>query len=584
MSQVNITIDGKQTTVEMGQTILQAAQKVGVDIPTLCHFYLQDTKMENKTGSCRICVVEVEGRKNLAPACVTPITEGMVVRTNSLRVLEARKMILELMLSDHPKDCMACTKLGDCELLEMAQRFGVRSLEIGKEGAQSTYATDSGLAIVRDMDKCIMCRRCETMCREVQGIGALSGTNRGFDAVVATAFESPLNETKCVQCGQCVAVCPTGALTEKEYTSEVLQAIANPNKTVIVQVAPAVRAALGEAFGLPAGALVTGKLVAALKQLGFDYVFDTDFAADVTIMEEGYELLERLAKVAQGDTSIRLPILTSCCPAWVNCYETLYEDLLDLPSTARSPQQIFGAVAKNYFAQKMNINRESLMVVSIMPCIAKKYEAARQEFGEDVDIVLTTRELARLIKQCNIDFNRLEEMEFDAPLGESTGAGVIFGTTGGVMEAALRTAYEVATGKKLEKVEFEVVRGFEEIRTATVQIGETALHVAIVHGLKAAQTVMEELRNGNPRGLHAIEIMACPGGCIGGAGQPYHHGNSDILKQRRAALYKVDEGKLLRKSHENLSVQEMYKDYFRNPLSHKAHELLHTHYTFKERL
>ena len=584
MSQVTLVIDGKQTTVEMGQTILQAAQKVGVDIPTLCYLNLHDTKMENKTASCRICVVEVEGRKNLAPACATPVAEGMVVRTNTIRVLEARKTVLELMLSDHPKDCMACTKLGDCELLQMAERFGVRSLTLGKDGAQSMYAKDSGHAIVRDMDKCIMCRRCETMCREVQGVSALSGVNRGFDAVVAPAFFVPLNETKCVQCGQCVAVCPTGALTEKEYIHEVLSALGNPNKTVIVQVAPAVRAALGEAFGLPAGTLVTGKMVAALKQLGFDYVFDTDFAADVTIMEEGYELLDRLTKVSQGDTSVKLPILTSCCPAWVNCYETQYKDLLELPSTARSPQQIFGAIAKNYFAQKINMPREQLVVVSVMPCVAKKYEAAREEFGDDVDIVLTTRELARLIKQCNIDFNNLQEADFDAPLGESTGAGVIFGTTGGVMEAALRTAYEVATGNTLEQVGFEAVRGFEDLRMATIQIGKTELNVAIVHGLKAAQTVMEEIQNGNPRQLHAVEVMACPGGCIGGAGQPYHHGDSEILKQRRAALYREDEGKALRKSHENPSVQCVYSEYFRKPLSHKAHELLHTHYSFKERL
>lgn len=584
MAQVNVTIDGKVAHVEQGSTILQAAQSVDIKIPTLCYLNLHDTNMENKTASCRICVVEVEGRKNLAPACATPVMEGMVVKTNTLRVINARKKVLELMLSDHPKDCMACTKLGDCELLQMAERFGIRELEVGKDGAQSTYKKDIGVAIQRDMDKCIMCRRCETMCRQVQSVEALSGINRGFDAVVAPAFEVPLMETKCVQCGQCVAVCPTGALTEKEYTDEVVKALMNPHQTVIVQVAPAVRAALGEAFGMPAGMLVTGKMVAALKQIGFDYVFDTDFAADVTIMEEGHELLERLNKVAHGEKDVKLPILTSCCPAWVNFYETEYGEILDLPSTARSPQQMFGAIAKSYFAQKMNIEKKELVVVSVMPCIAKKYEAAREEFGEDVDLVLTTRELARLIKQCNIDFEKLEEADFDAPLGESTGAGVIFGTTGGVMEAALRTAYEKATGKILENVDFEAVRGFEGLRTATISLGETQLNVAVVHGLSHARKIMEEIKAGNPRNFHAIEVMACPGGCIGGAGQPYHHGDVSILKKRQAALYTEDQGKVLRKSHENPFVQEVYNQYFKEPLSQKAHELLHTHYHKKERL
>lgn len=584
MAQVNVTIDGKVAHVEQGSTILQAAQSVDIKIPTLCYLNLHDTNMENKTASCRICVVEVEGRKNLAPACATPVMEGMVVKTNTLRVINARKKVLELMLSDHPKDCMACTKLGDCELLQMAERFGIRELEIGKDGAQSTYKKDIGVAIQRDMDKCIMCRRCETMCRQVQSVEALSGINRGFDAVVAPAFEVPLMETKCVQCGQCVAVCPTGALTEKEYTDEVVKALMNPHQTVIVQVAPAVRAALGEAFGMPAGMLVTGKMVAALKQIGFDYVFDTDFAADVTIMEEGHELLERLNKVAHGEKDVKLPILTSCCPAWVNFYETEYGEILDLPSTARSPQQMFGTIAKSYFAQKMNIEKKELVVVSVMPCIAKKYEAAREEFGEDVDLVLTTRELARLIKQCNIDFEKLEEADFDAPLGESTGAGVIFGTTGGVMEAALRTAYEKATGKILENVDFEAVRGFEGLRTATISLGETRLNVAVVHGLSHARKIMEEIKAGNPRNFHAIEVMACPGGCIGGAGQPYHHGDVSILKKRQAALYTEDQGKVLRKSHENPFVQEVYNQYFKEPLSQKAHELLHTHYHKKERL
>lgn len=584
MSLVKVTIDGKGAEVEMGSTILQAAQKVGVDIPTLCYLNLHNTKMENKTASCRICVVEVEGRRNLAPACATPVVDGMVVKTHSMRVIEARKTILELILSDHPQDCLACTKLGDCELLAMAQRLGIREVSLDRGGSQSTYEKDCGTAIVRDMDKCIMCRRCETMCNEVQSVGALSGINRGFEAVVSPAFELPLEETQCVQCGQCMAVCPTGAITEREYVKEVKKALVNPNQTVIVQVAPAVRAALGEEFGLPAGTLVTGKMVAALRQIGFDYVFDTDFAADVTIMEEGYELLDRLTKVAQGSKEVKLPILTSCCPAWVNFYESQFSELLDLPSTARSPQQIFGSIAKHYFTQKMNIDPKSLVVVSVMPCVAKKYEAAREEFGEDVDLVLTTRELARLIKQCNIDFNQLEDEDFDSPLGESTGAGVIFGTTGGVMEAALRTAYEKVTGQTLEQLEFEAVRGWDGVRVAQVEMGETTLNVAIVHGLSHARKIMEEIKAGNPRNLHAVEVMSCPGGCIGGAGQPYHHGEVSLLKKRQQALYQEDENKVLRKSHENESVKVLYQDYFVEPLSHKAHELLHTQYTERKRI
>lgn len=584
MSQVKLTIDGKVGEVEMGCTILQAAQSIGIEIPTLCYLNLHDTQMENKTASCRICVVEVEGRRNLAPACATPVTEGMVVKTHTLRVIESRKTILELILSNHPKDCLSCSKLGDCELLKIAERLGIREVKIGKEGAKSTYKKDRGYAIIRDMDKCIMCRRCETMCHEVQSVGALSAVNRGFEAVVAPAFDLQLEETKCVQCGQCMAVCPTGAITEHESLDEVKKALMNPNQTVIVQVAPAVRAALGEAFDLPPGTLVTGKMVSALKQIGFDYVFDTDFAADVTVMEEGYELLDRLTKVANGSAEVKLPILTSCCPAWVNFFETNYADLLDLPSTARSPQQIFGAIAKTYFAQKMNIEPKSLVVVSVMPCVAKKYEAKRAEFGDDVDLVLTTRELARLIKACNIDFNSLEEAAFDAPLGESTGAGVIFGTTGGVMEAALRTAYEKVTGKTLEQLEFEAVRGWDGIKTAEVQMGETTLNVAIVHGLSHARAIMEEIKVGNPRNFHAVEVMACPGGCIGGAGQPYHHGNSDLLKKRQQALYEEDQNKVIRKAHENASVKQLYESYLKEPLSHKAHELLHTHYEEKKRI
>lgn len=582
MAEVNLIIDGKSVAVKAGSTILEAAQKVGVDIPTLCYLHLHDTKMENKPASCRICVVEVEGRKNLAPACATPVAEGMVVKTATLRVLKARQTVLSLLLSDHPKDCLSCTKAGDCELQRIAERLGVRE-PVFEQGAQSTYPVDAGLSVVRDMDKCILCRRCETMCNAVQSIGALSGINRGFEAVVSPAFGLRLEETVCVNCGQCIAVCPTGALTEKENINEAIRALNDPNKKVVVQVAPAVRAALGEAFDMPAGTLVTGKLAAALRRLGFDYVFDTDFAADVTIMEEGYELIDRLSKIGKGDTSVKLPILTSCCPAWVSFFEIQFKDMLDLPSTARSPQQIFGAIAKSYFAQKVNIDKKNMVVVSIMPCVAKKSEKAREEFAEDVDIVLTTRELARLIKQANINFKELPDEDFDAPLGMSTGAGVIFGTTGGVMEAALRTAYEKVTGESLEKVDFQEVRGFDGIREATVKMGDTMLKIAIVHGLANARQVMEAIRSGEVD-YQAVEVMACPGGCVGGGGQPYHHGDSDIIKKRQQALYKEDQGKALRKSHENPYVLKMYEEYFKEPLGHKSHELLHTVYQPKERI
>lgn len=584
MSELKITIDNKETIVRQGATILDAAKQVGIEIPTLCYLNLHGTAMESQIASCRICVVEVEGRKNLAPACATPVTAGMVVRTHTARVMKSRRTVLELLLSDHPKDCLSCEKAGNCQLQDMAMKLGIRDVAFNENHAQSTYPKQNGVAITRDMDKCIMCRRCETMCNKVQTVGALSGVNRGFSSFVGTAFDRPLDETVCTQCGQCVAVCPTGALCENEQINDVLNELANPEKVVIVQTAPAVRVALGEEFGMNPGSLVTGKMVAALKRLGFKYVFDTDFAADVTIMEEGAELIDRLARALKGDESVKLPILTSCCPAWVNFYETQFGDLLDYPSTAKSPQQMFGAIAKTYLAEKMSIPREKMTVVSIMPCLAKKYEADRPEFGKDVDIALSTRELAALIKQANIDFNTLPDEEFDHPLGESTGAAVIFGTTGGVIEAAVRTAYETVTGNTLDKVEFEELRGFDGVRCAAVKVGELDLNIGIAHGLGNARKLMEEIREGNPRGLHAIEVMACPGGCVGGGGQPYHHGNVEIIKKRREAIFKEDEGKAIRKSHENQAVSEMYETYFGHPMSHKAHELLHTHYTKKDRI
>ncbi len=578
---INLNIDGKYVKVPKGATILDAAKQLGIEIPTLCHLDLHDLGVVNKAASCRICVVEVKGRRNLAPACATPVTEGMEVHTNTMRVLNARKTVLELLLSDHPKDCLTCAKSGQCDLQELAERFCLRENRY-EGGAQSTYKKDVSPAIARDMDKCIMCRRCETMCNEVQTVGALSGVNRGFSAVVAPAFDMPLEESVCTFCGQCVAVCPTGALVERDYSWQVIEAIADPDKVVVVQTAPAVRAALGECFGMEPGTLVTGKMASALRQMGFNYVFDTDFAADLTIMEEGAELLDRITRFLSGDKSVRLPILTSCCPAWVKFFEHQYPDLLDVPSTAKSPQQMFGAIAKNYLAEKLGIPREKLVVVSVMPCLAKKYECARPEFSvngnPDVDISISTRELAHLIKRANIDFVSLPEGDFDSPLGESTGAAVIFGTTGGVIEAATRSAVEWLTGKPLEDVNFTALRGLEGCREAKLKVGDLELHIGIAHELGNARKLLDAIRAGTVEPFHAIEIMACPGGCIGGGGQPYHHGEMETIKKRQAALYREDEGKTRRKSHENPDIIKLYEEYLGKPLGEKSHHLLHTHY------
>ena len=576
---IRLTIDKKTVEVEPGTTILKAAHKAGVEIPTLCHFELCDMGIENKPGGCRICVVEVEGRRNLAPSCMTEVQEGMVINTHNIRVLNARTTVLKLIISDHPFDCLVCAKSGDCELQDLARQFGIRTVPYG--GEQSHYRKDTSPSIIRDVDKCIMCRRCEMMCNEVQTVGALSAVNRGFMSVVAPAFEMNLEDSPCTYCGQCVSVCPTGALTEVDHTNEIIRALSDPKKTVVVQTAPAVRAALGEEFGLEPGTLVTGRMVSALRELGFDHVFDTDFSADLTIMEEGTELLQRLRGHLAGDPNVRLPILTSCCPGWVNFFEHNFPDLLDVPSTAKSPQQMFGAIAKSWFADRIGVERKDLVVVSIMPCLAKKYECQRDEFSvdgnPDVDFSISTRELAAFIKQANIDFLNLPEGDFDDPLGESSGAGVIFGNTGGVIEAACRTAYELHTGKTLEKVEFEALRGMEGIRSATVDFDGLPLRIGIAHGLGNARKLLDEVREGRSQ-YHAIEIMACPGGCIGGGGQPFHHGNSEILARRAAAIYSEDERKTIRKSHENPSIIRLYREFLGAPGSHKAHSLLHTEY------
>jgi NADP-reducing hydrogenase subunit HndD len=586
MSQVKLTIDGNMVEVPAGTSIYKAARQLDIDIPILCYMDLKDLNIENKPGGCRICSVEVEGRRNLAPSCSTNVDEGMVVKTNSMRVINARRTVMELILSDHPKDCLSCAKSGNCDLQDMAVKLGIREIPGQEYAEMSTYRLDTSPSIIRELDKCIMCRRCETMCNDFQTVGALHAVNRGFEAVVAPAFEMNLEHSPCTYCGQCVAVCPTGALTEVDHTGKVIAALNDPTKTVVVQTAPAVRAALGEEFGMEPGTRVTGQMVTALKQLGFDYVFDTDFAADLTIMEEGTELLGRLKRHLDGDETVKLPILTSCCPGWVNFFEYNYPDLKDVPSTARSPQQMFGAIAKTYFADKIKVDRKDLVVISVMPCLAKKYECQRDEFAvdgnPDVDYSISTRELAHLIKQANMDLNKLVEDDFDAPMGESSGAGVIFGATGGVIEAATRTAYELQTGKSLEKVDFKQLRGMEGIRSASVDFDGLEIKIGIAHGLGNARKLLDDVKAGKSQ-FHAIEVMACPGGCIGGGGQPLHHGDASILQARTRAIYKEDELKVIRKSHENPYILKLYDEFLGEPLSEKAHELLHTHYFDKRK-
>ena len=576
---ITLKIDNREISVPKGTTILEAARDMGIDIPTLCYMNLKDLCIKNAPASCRLCVVEVEGRKNLAPSCATRCENGMNVHTNTIRVLNARRTVLELMLSDHPSDCLVCAKSGNCELQSVAIKLGIR--EIPFEGEKTEFRVDLSPSIRRDATKCIYCRRCEMMCNEVQTVGALGAVNRGFSSVVMPAFDQSLQDSECTFCGQCVAVCPVGALTELDHTNRLIKDLADPDKTVIVQTAPAVRAALGEEFALPAGTSVTGKMVAALRKLGFAKVFDTDFAADLTIMEEGTELLGRLGAFLNGDKSVKLPIITSCCPGWVNFFEKQFPDLLDMPSSARSPQQMFGSIAKTYWAEKMGIKRENLIVVSVMPCLAKKFECERDEFktngDPDVNYSISTRELAALIKQTNINFMQLEDEDFDAPLGESTGAAVIFGATGGVLEAALRTAYEIHTGKTLDNVNFEGVRGIENLKEATIDVDGFELKVAVAHGLGNARKLMNEIRAGKSK-YHAIEIMACPGGCIGGGGQPLHHGDSSLLKARTRALYTEDSEKSLRKSHQNPYIISLYEEFLGKPMSERAHHLLHTCY------
>lgn len=573
MSLIKVNINGKNIMVEKGTSILDAAKELNIKIPTLCHLNLHSFKMVNQVASCRVCMVEADGK--LVPACATPVYDGMVIKTDTLKAIKYRRTVVELILSNHPQDCLLCEKNLDCELQSLAADLGIRHIRF--KGEKTNFGVDhSSKSIVKDLDKCILCRRCETMCSEVQTVNVLSGVDRGFHTVVAPFFNSPLHETVCTFCGQCVSVCPTGALTEVNNISKVWRALNTEGKTVVVQVAPAVRVALGEEFGMEPGTVVTGKIVSALRKLGFDRVFDTDFAADLTIIEEASEFIHR---VKHGG---RLPMLTSCCPAWVKFFEHQFPDLIDIPSTCKSPHQMLGAVAKSYFAQKMEIKPEDVTVVSIMPCVAKKYEISRPELEneegiKDVDIVITTRELARMIKEAGIDFENLEDENFDNPLGESTGASVIFGVTGGVLEAAVRTAFEFYTGESLDKVEFHDLRGFQGIKEAKIQMGDIELNVAVASSLGNARKILENIQQGKCQ-YHLIEIMACPGGCIDGGGQPYHKGDLDIIKKRAEGIYKEDRGKTLRKSNQNPYIKKLYDEFIGEPHGEKAHELLHTSY------
>jgi NADP-reducing hydrogenase subunit HndD len=598
---INMTINNKAITANEGETILEAAARNDILIPTLC--YLKDV---HKIGSCRICCVEVEGAKNLMVSCVTPVQEGMIVRTNTPRVRKARKVLYELILSDHPKDCLNCERNQSCELQELGEILQVNTSRFLGEKSKE-HIDQSSPSVVREAGKCILCRRCVTICNEVQGVGILNAQNRGFETEISPGEDLPLGEAACVNCGQCTTVCPVNALHENYSAPAVWNALDDPKKKVVVQTAPAIRAALGEEFGMEPGTLVTGRMATALRELGFDYVFDTNFTADLTIMEEGFEFLGRIVgmmheKGIVSDEQVKalgieplepvLPMITSCSPGWIKFIEHYYSSQLSHLSSCKSPHMMLGALTKSFFAEKMGIDPKDLYVVSIMPCTAKKFEITRPEMLNDglmnVDAVLTTRELGRMIKEAGIDFTNLPEGTFDSPLGLSSGAADIFGTTGGVMEAALRTVYEVVTGRELpfEGLHVKPIQGFERIKSAAITIEEAkpewaflngvTVKIAVTSGLTGAAALLDEICEGKSEYLF-IEVMGCPGGCISGGGQPRAK-TADARQKRLEAIYREDEGKMLRKSHENEDVQKLYKEYLGHPLGHKSHELLHTHY------
>ena len=575
---INLTIDGKAVCVPEGTTILEAARRANITIPTLCFL-----KEINEVGDCRMCIVEVEGRKGFATSCIQKVEEGMVVRTNTKEVVEAKRMILDLILSNHQRDCLTCTRNGTCELQKLAMQFNVTQIEY--QGAVRVKPIDDlSPSIVRDPNKCILCRRCTAVCKKVQKIGAIDVLERGYESCIGTVNNKSLADVNCTFCGQCIEACPVGALKEKEMIEDVIEKLHDKDMHVFVQTAPAVRVALGEEFGMPIGTNVTGKMVSALKRIGFEKVFDTNTGADFTIMEEANEFVQRFTK---NDT---LPMITSCSPGWVKYIETNYPELLGHLSSCKSPHEMFGAILKSYYAEKEGIDPEKIYVVSIMPCIAKKFERQREELKNNgyynVDAVLTTRELARMIQQYHIDFTDLEESTFDSPMGEATGAAAIFGTTGGVMEAALRTAYETITKEELKNVDFEEVRGEKGIKKATIDIQGNKIKVVVAHGLGNAQKILEEIKAGKAD-YQFVEIMACPGGCVMGGGQPIKDAKTratvDVRALRAGALYSIDEKSKIRKSHENPILKQIYQDYLGKPGSHKAHELLHTHYQKREK-
>ncbi len=573
---IKLTIDGLAVTVPKGTSVLAAAKAAGIRIPTLCYM-----EKYNEIGACRLCLVEVKGMRGLLAACVLQASEGMEVYTNTPAVRNARRTNLELILSNHPQDCLICDRNGQCELQALSEEMGIRQQRF--TGEKGTYPIDrSTLSIVRDPSKFVLCRRCISVCKQVQGVGVLGAVERGFDTIVAPEADSHLSDVACVLCGQCVMVCPTGALSEVDNTDAVFAALNDKTKHVVVQTAPAVRVAIGEEFGYAPGTVVTGKMATALRRLGFHAVFDTDFAADLTIWEEAHELVTRLT---EGGT---LPMITSCSPGWIKFIEHYYPELLDHLSTCKSPQQMLGALAKSFYAEKTGVAPEDIVMVSVMPCTAKKFERARPEMvGDsgvpDIDIVLTTRELARMIKSAGIDFTQLPDSEFDSPLGLSTGAAVIFGATGGVMEAALRTAYEWVSGETLANVDLKEVRGLTGIKEAEVSLPGTdiTLRVAVAHGLSNARQLLDKIKQGEAD-YHFIEVMACPGGCISGGGQPRPADVNDFDALRMAriqGIYQADQDLPLRKSHENAAVQELYDTYLGEIGGERAHHLLHTHYT-----